>query len=130
MLNIAYKHLDSKLRIGDLTVVQWLGIFAGVVLAVVYGNYVHPFGTMLTLMSAVYVGGIPVAAVLLAGFSEFDVMLVIGSAARWRRMDGRFVPGPGDPTEGYRLDDVGEEPQRAEDAGLAELDLDRLWREQ
>jgi hypothetical protein len=127
MTNSAYKHLDSKLRIAELTVGQWIGIFIGVVLALMYGYFVHPFGTMLTLVSAVYVGGIPVAASLLAGFSEFDLWLLLRSAVRWRRRDGRYLPGPGLVTDGYRLLIPVAELRRAERAARSALDPAELW---
>lgn len=129
MINTAYKHLDSKLRIAALTVSQWVGIFAGVVLAIVYGDYVHPFGTMMTLVTAVYLGGLPIATILFAGFSDFNLMLLLCSAIRWRRMDGRYVPGPGPPTSGYRLHDATDWQTEAEGERLTELDLHRLWGE-
>jgi hypothetical protein len=127
MTNTAYKHLDAKLRIAELTVGQWSGIFAGVVLALIYGYFVHPFGTMLTLVSAVYLGGIPVAASLLAGFSEFDLWLLVRSAVRWRRRDGWYLPGPGVVTDGYRLLIADADLHRAERAAGSALDPAELW---
>ena len=99
-MNTAFKHLDSKLRIADLTIRQWVGVLAGVLIALLYADLLHPFGTMGTMVTAVYIAGIPIAAVLVGGFSDFDIWLVLRSALRWRSTDGRYLPGPGVPTEG------------------------------
>jgi hypothetical protein len=127
MMNAAYKHLDSRLRIAELTIGQWVGVFLGVAVAALYGFVVHPFGTMVTVASAVYIGGLPAAAAMLAGFSDFDLWLVLRSAWRWRRSDGRYLPGAGTPTAGYRL-------QEADAGGRAShdhvaIDLAALWGE-
>jgi hypothetical protein len=129
-MNVAYKHLDSKLRIMELTVGQWLGVLAGVGLAILWGYQLSPFGFQLTLVSAIYIGAIPAGAVLFANFTEFDLWLLVRSAAAWRRMEGRFAPGPGDSAEGYVLIERADEGdsavlKRAE----TELDLARLWEE-
>lgn len=126
VVNLAYKHLDAKLRIADLTVGQWLGVFAGGVIAVVYGSYVHPFGTMLNLVSAVYLGGLPAAVALLAGLSDFDLPLLLRSAVEWRNADGRYLAGPGTPTPGYRVLETQATSDYAGN-GLAQLDLEQLW---
>jgi hypothetical protein len=126
-VNPAFKHLDAKLRVADLTVRQWLGIFAGVMTAFVYAAFLHPFGTMATLVTAVYIAGVPIAAVLVAGFSEFDVWLMLRSAVRWRSEDERYLPGPGVPTSGYRVDAPIDDGWYATQAQLAELDPADLW---
>jgi hypothetical protein len=126
-MNSAYKHLDSKLHIGDLTIGQWCGLFAGAITALVYGMYLSPFGHMLTLVSAIYLGGIPIAAVFLASLSEFDFWLLLRSASRWHRHDARFVPGPGAESPGYRLTEAPDDARRAERDRVAELDPTTLW---
>jgi hypothetical protein len=127
-MNVAYKHLDSKLRIADLTVGQWLGVIAGLGIAFVWGFYLSPFGMYVTLMSAIYVGGIPIGATLLASVGEFDLWLLVRSAVRWRREDGRFIPGPGGSSRGYS---IREDPHEMNAAGarrqLADLDPASLW---
>jgi hypothetical protein len=100
-MNTAYKHLDSKLRIAELTIGQWLGVLLGLGLAIAWGVYISPFGSTLTLTSSVYVGALPVGAVLLGSSTELDPVLLVRSAIAWRRADGRFVPGPGHSASGY-----------------------------
>jgi hypothetical protein len=128
-MNTAYKHLDTKLHIGDLTLGQWVGLAAGTIGALLYGMYLSPFGQMLTLVSAIYLGGIPIAAVFLASLSEFDFLLLVRSAVRWHRRDARYLPGPGMPTPGYRLFEAAEDVRRAERDRIAELDPTTLWGE-
>jgi len=123
-MNPAYKHLDAKLRIAELTLGQWAGIVVGVIVGLVFGLYLSPLGPIPSLILAIYIGGVPVAAIFVASFSEFDLWLLIRAAWRWRRDDARYVPGPGSATDGYRiLKPVGERaPSR-----VAELDLAAIW---
>jgi hypothetical protein len=128
-MNVAYKHLDSKLRIAELTVVQWVGVLLGVGIAALWGFLLSPFGDYLTLISAIYLGALPSGAALLAGFTEFDLWLLVRSAVRWRRLEGRFAPGPGGGTRGYVLreeDDDGGGTAQARPRPR-ELDLQSLW---
>jgi len=129
-VNIAYKHLDSKLRIMELTVGQWLGVLLGVALAILWGYELSPFGFQLTLITAIYIGAIPAGAAVFASFTEFDLWLLMRSAAAWRRMEGRFVPGPGDSAEGYVLVERSDDPEHTtKRRPTSELDLAALWEE-
>jgi hypothetical protein len=128
-VNVAYKHLDAKLRISEFTVGQWFIMIASTLVAIAYGRYVSPFGAGLTLATAVYVGGLPIAIVIVANFSEFDFGLLVRCAVRWRRLDARYMPGPGARTDGYRLIEPPEESRRAERERVAQLDLVSLWGE-
>jgi hypothetical protein len=129
-MNTAYKHLDSKLRIADLTLGQWIGVIVGVGVGVVWGVYLSPLGTYLTLASSVYLGAIPAAAALLASMSEFHLWLLLRSAVGWHRLDGRFASGPGGSARGYV---VSEEPEadgmHAGRPPVRELDPAALWGE-
>ena len=128
-MNVAYKHLDSKLRIAELTLGQWAGVVVGLLIAVVFAFQLHPFGTSLTLITAVYLGGLPVCAAFMASLSDFDLWLLVRSCVRWRRADGRYRPGAGAVTHGYRLSESMNELLRAERARSAQLDLRALWDE-
>jgi hypothetical protein len=83
---------------------------------------IHGIGAGVT---GVYVGGLPVAAGFVASQTEFDLWAVVRSAVRWRRAEGRFLPGGG-LWSGYvvLLDD--DERQRGE-SGLGLIDIERLW---
>ena len=125
-MNVAYKHLESKLRIGELTVGQWAGLLCGVGLAIGWGLYLSPFGAYLTLLSAIYLGGIPAAAAFLASLSEFDLWLLVRCALAWRRAEGRFAAGAGELASGYVVSPE-PTPSLAPDAALGEADLEGLW---
>ena len=125
-MNVAYKHLESKLRIGELTVGQWAGLLCGVGLAIGWGLYLSPFGAYLTLLSSIYLGGIPAAAAFLASLSEFDFWMLVRCALAWRRAEGRFAPGAGELASGYVVS-AEVTAALAPDSALGEPDLEGLW---
>jgi hypothetical protein len=128
-MNVAYKHLDSKLRIAELTVGQWIGVFFGMGIGVLWGVVVSPFGDYVTLISAIYLGALPAGAAVLAGYTEFDLWLLVRSAVRWRRLDGRFAPGSGGGARGYVLREEDDDERGRGDPRPRprELDLQSLW---
>jgi hypothetical protein len=128
-VNPAFKHLDARIRIAELTIRQWVGILLGVILALVYAGALHPFGTMITAFTAVYIGGIPIAVVVVAGYSDFDGWLLLRSALHWRSADERYLPGPGVPTQGYRVREVATEGWSAHHEQVGALDPAVLWGE-
>jgi hypothetical protein len=121
-VNAAYRHLESKTRIGELTLGQWAGILLGVLVAVVFALVLKPFSGYVNLALGIYIGGLPAAAVFLASISEVDVWLTARSALRFHRADGRFLPGGGKHARGYTI-------RSASDARYiaAALDLGTLW---
>jgi hypothetical protein len=125
-MNAAYKHLDTKLKIADLTLGQWMGIMLGFAVAVVWTMYVSPFGTYMTLGIGVYLGAIPAGLALLTTFYEVDLPIVVRSAVSWSRMNGRFVPGPGPDGDGY-LVTLAAVDERDGDLAFANLDPAALW---
>lgn len=127
-MNTAYKHLEAKLRVGEFTIGQWLGLFVGAVTALLWAIYLSPFGTSVTLFSACYIGGLPAAAIFLATMSEIDLLLLVRSAVRWRREEGRYLAGAGPATNGYVVrSDPRERDEGRADGRLDELDLAALW---
>jgi hypothetical protein len=129
-MNIAYKHLDAKLRIAELTLGQWAGLVFAVLMMIVYSTYLHPFGATFTLITTFYIGAVPVGAVILAGMSEINLWLLTRSALRWRHYDARYLPGPGDDTRGYQLEDTTGTATNGVQIDTPTLDLDALWSEQ
>ena len=127
-MNVAYKHLENKLKIGEFTLLQWAGLFLGVMAALVWGMYLSPLGAYLTLTTSVYIGGIPIAAAFLAGITSFDLWLHLKAMARHRRAGGRYIPGPGHSAHGYALTSA-ERDEREATALIAtpDLDLQSLW---
>ncbi len=128
-MHVAYKHLDSKLRIADLTIGQWLGVATGVGVALGWGMYVCPVGGYLKLASAIYLGALPAGAAMLASMSEFDLLLLVRSAIAWRRREGRLAPGPGSSIRGYVVRPLPEDDPARRVEQAPDLDLATLWEE-
>ena len=124
-MNAAYRHLEAKTRIAELTLGQWAGILLGVLVAVVFALVLKPFSGYVNLAVGIYIGGLPAAAVFLASISELDVWLLGRSALRFHRADGRYLPGPGQRARGYTIRTVGDARRAA-----AALDLGALWDDQ
>lgn len=101
--SVSYRHLDSKLRLGELTFGQWGCVAAGVLAAIGYALYLHPFGPYLTLATAVYLAGIPALLALIASLYEVRLGLIARSIVRHLREEGRYLPGPGEDSHGYVL---------------------------
>jgi hypothetical protein len=125
-VHLAYKHLESKLRIGELTLGQWAGALAGLGLMIAWGFYLSPMGATLTVISAVYLGGLPIAFALVAGYAELDLVLLLCCAARWQRAGGIYLLGPGSRAGGYVIHPDPRAAQRAGEGSPA-LDLEGLW---
>ena len=120
----AYKQLEAKTRIAELTLGQWVGAIVGVLCALVVIAWLRPFGTYADLVVGVYLGGIPVTIALVVSVGEFDVWLLVRAAWRWWRTDGRYAAGPGGAARGYQL--TGAEPPGASVRASA-IELQRLW---
>src|SRR4051812_28021623 len=93
--------------------------------ALLWGMYLSPFGAYLTLISAVYIGGIPIAAAFLAGVTSFNVWLHLKALSRHRRALGRYVPGPGHSASGYVV--TADEREAAALTSTPDLDIESLW---
>jgi hypothetical protein len=128
-MHVAYKHLDNKLRIAELTLGQWFGVILGAGVAIGWGMYLSPLGTYLTLISSIYLGSLPAGAAILASLSEFDLVLLVRSAIAWRRRDGRMSPGPGASARGYLVRPEPRDASARPDVETPELDLATLWEE-
>jgi hypothetical protein len=125
-MNVAFKHLEAKLRFGELSVGQWAAVLAGVLFAFVFAEYLSPVGGVGAVILAVYLGAIPASAAFFASLSEFDLWGLIASAIRWRRREGRHVPGAGATARGYLL--LADDGDGIDGPGSAiELDLGVFW---
>jgi hypothetical protein len=125
-VNVAFKHLEAKLRFADLTVGQWAAVLGGVLFAFLCAEYLSPVGGLGGAIIGVYLGAIPASAAFFASLSEFDLWGLIGAALRWRRRDGQYLPGAGATARGYALLAETVEPG-ARPGGASDLDLDALW---
>jgi hypothetical protein len=128
-MHAAPAHLESKLRFWDFTVGQIAAAFAGIMLGFVWARFVSPLHGMLGAMSGAYIAALPVIPVFVASQTEFDLAGLVAGALRWRRLEGRYVPGPGESATGYVLSVERGEIDLAEGVGSLELDLQALWEE-
>ena len=71
--------------------------------ALVFAEYLSPVGGLGGVILAVYLGAIPASAAFFASLSEFDLWGLLAAAIRWRRREGRYVPGAGATARGYLL---------------------------
>jgi hypothetical protein len=126
-LRAAPAHLESKLRFWDFSVGQIAAAFAGIMLGVVWAKFVSPLHGMWAAMSGAYIAALPVIPVFVASQTEFDLCGLMTGMARWRRLEGRYLPGGGDTASGYML--LTEHPERnqAEGGEDPELELRSLW---
>ena len=128
-MHIAPAHLESKLRFfWDLSVGQLAAAFAGIMLGFAWAKFVSPVHGMWAAMSGAYIAALPVIPVFVASQTDFDLTSLMVGAVRWRRLEGRFVPGAGQTLSGYALlvATAGRELDQLDGIGL---DLEALWEE-
>jgi hypothetical protein len=125
-VNPAPAHLEAKLRFGwDFTVWQIAAMIAGILVGFAWANWLSPIHGIGAAVTGVYVGGLPVAAGFVASQTEFDLWEVVSSALRWRRAEGRFLPGCGS-LIGYAV--LADDERRDCGEGRVELlDAEALW---
>jgi len=121
-------HLESKLRFWDFSVGQIAAAFAGIMLGVAWAKFISPLHGMWGAMSGAYIAALPVIPVFVASQTEFDLSGLVVGAIRWRRLEGRYLPGAGESANGYLLlpERAGSDPAGGE--GI-ELELRLLWDE-
>jgi hypothetical protein len=125
-MNPAPAHLEAKLRFGwDFTVGQIAAMIGGILVGFAWANWLSPIHGIGAAVTAVYVGGLPVAAGFIASQTEFDLWTLLLAALRWRRWEGRFVPGSGS-VSGYAVM-ADEEWRERGDLDIGLLDADALW---
>ena len=91
-----------------------------------WGLYLSPLSTYLSIVSSVYLGGLPIALALVASYAEFNVWRFAGSAFKWTLAPGRYAAGAGAPTAGYRV--LPGARNSAAYPQVPPLDLQALWR--
>jgi hypothetical protein len=125
-MNPAYRYLEHKLRIGELTIAQWIAIALGVFGAGVWASQISPFGGWVTAFTASYIAMVPAALAFVLGATGMDVKYELRHFVRWHRTPGRFLPGPGPATDGYSLfTDITEGRRAARET--PDLDYAQLW---
>ena len=128
-MRAAPAHLESKLRFWDLSVGQIAAAFAGIMLGVAWAKFLSPLHGMWGAMSGAYIAALPVVPVFVASQTELDLGGLLVGALRWRRLEGRYLPGAGETAQGYLLLDEHTETDPSEDAEILELELQALWDE-
>jgi hypothetical protein len=98
-------------------------------LGVAWAKFVSPLHGMLGAMSGAYIAALPVIPVFVASQTEFDLTGVVNSALRWRRLEGRYVPGAGEAASGYVLVVERAGIDLAGGASALDLGLQVLWDE-
>ena len=102
-MRAAPAHLESKLRFWDLSVGQIAAAFAGIMLGVAWAKFLSPLHGMWGAMSGAYIAALPVVPVFVASQTELDLGGLLVGAIRWRRLEGRYLPGAGETAQGYLL---------------------------
>src|SRR3954447_4122317 len=125
-MNVAFKHLEAKLRFGELTIGQWTTVVSGLLFGLLFAQYLSPVGGVWGMVLGIYLGAVPACAAFFASLSEFDLGGLLAAALRRRRQPARYLPGSGSAAHGYRLV-ADRERTGTTPAGSEELDLEALW---
>ena len=126
-MRAAPAHLESKLRFWDLSIGQIATAFAGIMLGVAWAKFLSPLHGMWGAMSGAYIAALPVVPVFVASQTELDLGGLVVGALRWRRLEGRYLPGAGETAQGYVLSDERTDSDPSNDAEILELELQALW---
>lgn len=103
MRHPTYKHLEAKLRLGAFSLGQWSQITAAGAAAAVFGGYLSPLPTQMTIFVSVVGAGLPVAVSYGAMGLEFSVAQFVRAGWRYWRQPRRFIAGAGRATAGYAV---------------------------
>jgi hypothetical protein len=101
MVNPTYKHLETSLRLGALTLAQWAQVTVAVSCAAVFALYLSPFGPDVTIFVSIFIGGLPLAVSYGAMGPDFSVAEQFRAAWRYWREPGRYLSGSGGASTGY-----------------------------
>jgi hypothetical protein len=117
-----YQHLEDRIRLAGLSLLQWAQLFVCAVAA--FGlSKLLPLPGSWSVSVAVTVCGLPAAAAIAFMQADFDVPRWLLDAVEFRRGPRRFAPG-------FHHADHHVTPSVAPDGGPAALerfDVERLW---
>jgi hypothetical protein len=127
MRHPTYKHLEARLRLGAFSLGQWAQITAAGASAAVFGGYLSPFSTQVTIFVSIVGAGLPVAISYGAMGLEFSVAEFARAGWRYWHQPRRFLAGPGERTVGYVLvaDPTRHDTAHSDEAATSEGAL--LW---
>ena len=128
-MRAAPAHLESKLRFWDLSVGQIAAAFAGIMLGVAWAKFLSPLPGMWGAMSGAYLAALPVIPVFVASQTDLDLGGLVVGAVRWRRLEGRYLPGGGETAHGYLLIEERSATGPRDDAEVLQPWLAGLWDE-
>jgi hypothetical protein len=129
--NETYKHLEDPLRLSGLTIGQYATLAGTTLVAIVFGLYISPLPTGVTMALSLFLAGLPVS--ISYAVSGFDVSVTdtIAALYRWVRDDKHFLPGAGETPTGYVVAQVNTDqrpPSRSpEDVASARRQLEGAW---
>lgn len=125
MLHPTYQHLEDRIRLAGLSLLQWTQLFVCAVAA--FGvSKLLPLPGSWSVSVAVTVCGLPAAAAVAFMQADFDVRRWLLDAVGFRRGPRRFAPGFRD----CHRRAIGSEVAPADGSGAAarkRFDLERLW---
>jgi hypothetical protein len=127
MRHPTYKHLEARLRLGAFSLGQWAQITAAGAAAAVFGGYLSPFSTQVTIFVSIVGAGLPIAISYGAMGLEFSVAEFVRAGWCYWHQPRRFLAGPGGRTVGYVVLADAQRPDitRASEARTSEGAL--LW---
>ena len=128
-MRTAPAHLESKLRFWDLSIGQIATAFAGIMLGVAWAKFLSPLPGMWGAMSGAYIAALPVIPVFVASQTELDLGGLVVGAVRWRRLEGRYLPGAGETAHGYLLIEEHGDTGLRDDPEVLQPWLGALWDE-
>ena len=126
-MRAAPAHLESKLRFWDLSVGQIAAAFVGIMFGVAWAKFLSPLPGMWGAMSGAYIAALTVIPVFVASQTELDLGGLVVGAVRWRRLEGRYLPGAGETAQGYLLIEERTDTGVRDDAEVLEPWLAGLW---
>src|SRR4051794_17816182 len=102
-MNVAFKHLEAKLRFGELTIGQRAAVAARVLFGRVFAQSLSPLAGGWGMVLGICLGALPAGAAFFASLSEFALGGLLVAALRCRRQPPRCLPGSGCAAHGYHL---------------------------
>jgi hypothetical protein len=129
--NETYKHLEDPMRLSGLTLGQWGGLAASALVAIVFGLYVSPLPSGITITLSLFVAGLPL--VLPYAVSGFDMAMseTLAAVYRWARGAKHYLPAAVEPPSGYVVvqapDDERHVARSSEDIAAARRQLEGVW---
>ena len=129
--NETYKHLEDPLRLSGLTVGQYAAMAGTTLVAIVFGLYISPLPTGVTMGLSLFLAGLPISVSYAVSGFDVSVTDTIAALCRWAREDKHFLPGAGETPTGYVVAQVSSAqrpPSRSpEDVASARRQLEGAW---